>query len=129
MTNKENYLNAVISAPQPKKKKKPKPQPEASAEPAAPEAVAPGERKDEMNGFHANGSVADGESLDSLSEQLDSASLDAGELDSEPAPSESTGNNLSEGREGGRRFVLKRSRPGLRITPAIRYHRYAGVEL
>lgn len=49
------------------------------------------EGKDEINGFHANGSVMDGESLDSLSEQLDSASLDAAELDSEPATSETTG--------------------------------------
>lgn len=78
---------------QPKKKKKPKPQPEASAELAPPGAVSPEEGKDEMNGFHANGSVMDGESLDSLSEQLDSASLDAAELDSEPATSETTGNH------------------------------------
>uniref|UniRef100_A0A673CTV6 Spermatogenesis associated serine rich 2 n=1 Tax=Sphaeramia orbicularis TaxID=375764 RepID=A0A673CTV6_9TELE len=79
---------------QPKKKKKPKPQAEASAEPAPPEAIQ--ESKDEINGFHANGSVMDGESLDSLSEQLDSASLDAAELDSEPASSETTGNHSSD---------------------------------
>lgn len=77
---------------QPRKKKKPKPQPEASAEAAPRGATPPGEAKDELNGFHANGSVMDGESLDSLSEQLDSASLDAVELDSEPATSETTGN-------------------------------------
>ncbi|XP_026188538.1 spermatogenesis-associated serine-rich protein 2 [Mastacembelus armatus] len=81
----------VTGKKKPKKKKKPKPQPEASAEPAQAEATSPEEHKDEMNGFHANGSVMDGESLDSLSEQLDSASLDAAELDSEPASSETTG--------------------------------------
>nr|XP_019960285.1 PREDICTED: spermatogenesis-associated serine-rich protein 2-like isoform X2 [Paralichthys olivaceus] len=81
----------VTGKKKPKKKKKPKPQPEASAELAPPEATSAGEGKDEMNGFHANGSVMDGESLDSLSEQLDSASLDAAELDSEPATSETTG--------------------------------------
>ncbi|KAG7216031.1 hypothetical protein INR49_003553 [Caranx melampygus] len=85
----------VTGKKKPKKKKKPKPQPEASAEPAPPEATSPEEEeergKDEMNGFHANGSVMDGESLDSLSEQLDSVSLDAAELDSEPATSETTG--------------------------------------
>lgn len=53
------------------------------------------EGKDEVNGFHANGSVMDGDSLDSLSEQLDSASLDATELDSEPATSEPTGKCIS----------------------------------
>lgn len=46
------------------------------------------ESKDEVNGFHANGSVMDGDSLDSLSEQLESASLDATELDSETATSD-----------------------------------------
>ncbi|KAK2851793.1 hypothetical protein Q5P01_008069 [Channa striata] len=81
----------VTGKKKPKKKKKPKPQPEASAESAPPEATSLEESKDEMNGFHANGSVMDGESLDSLSEQLDSASLDAAELDSEPATSETTG--------------------------------------
>ncbi|XP_059189004.1 spermatogenesis-associated serine-rich protein 2 [Centropristis striata] len=81
----------VTGKKKPKKKKKPKPQPEASAEPAPPEATSAEEGKDEVNGFHANGSVMDGESLDSLSEQLDSASLDAAELDSEPATSETTG--------------------------------------
>ncbi|XP_047196190.1 spermatogenesis-associated serine-rich protein 2 isoform X2 [Hippoglossus stenolepis] len=81
----------VTGKKKPKKKKKPKPQPEASAELAPPEAASAGEGKDEINGFHANGSVVDGESLDSLSEQLDSASLDAAELDSEPATSETTG--------------------------------------
>ncbi|XP_060931526.1 spermatogenesis-associated serine-rich protein 2 [Limanda limanda] len=81
----------VTGKKKPKKKKKPKPQPEALAELAPPEAPPAGEGKDEMNGFHANGSVVDGESLDSLSEQLDSASLDAAELDSEPATSETTG--------------------------------------
>ncbi|KAA8591344.1 spermatogenesis-associated serine-rich protein 2 [Etheostoma spectabile] len=81
----------VTGKKKPKKKKKPKPQPEASAEPAPPEATLPEEGKDEVNGFHANGSVMDVESLDSLSEQLDSASLDAAELDSEPATSETTG--------------------------------------
>lgn len=62
--------------------------------------MSPEEGKDEMNGFHANGSVMDGESLDSLSEQLDSASLDAAELDSEPATSETTGNH---GFNGGKK--------------------------
>ncbi|KAF3697231.1 Spermatogenesis-associated serine-rich protein 2 [Channa argus] len=81
----------VTGKKKPKKKKKPKPQPEASAEPAPPEATSLEEGKDEMNGFHANGSVMDGESLDSLSEQLDSTSLDAAELDSEPTTSETTG--------------------------------------
>ncbi|XP_063736027.1 LOW QUALITY PROTEIN: spermatogenesis-associated serine-rich protein 2 [Eleginops maclovinus] len=92
----------VTGKKKPKKKKKPKPQPEAAAEPEPPEAAAaaPEEEeeeeeeaaaKEELNGFHANGSVLDGESLDSLSEQLDSASLDAAELDSEPATSETTG--------------------------------------
>ncbi|XP_038577909.1 spermatogenesis-associated serine-rich protein 2 [Micropterus salmoides] len=81
----------VTGKKKPKKKKKPKPQPEATAEPAPPETRLPEEDKNEMNGFHANGSVMDGESLDSLSEQLDSASLDAAELDSEPATSETTG--------------------------------------
>lgn len=81
----------VTGKKKPKKKKKPKPQPEASTEPSPPGATSPEESKDEMNGFHANGSVMDGESLDSLSEQLDSASLDAAELDSEPATSEITG--------------------------------------
>uniref|UniRef100_A0A3Q3WIP0 Spermatogenesis associated serine rich 2 n=1 Tax=Mola mola TaxID=94237 RepID=A0A3Q3WIP0_MOLML len=84
----------VTGKKKPKKKKKPKPQPEASAEPAPPEATSPKEAKDEINGFHANGSVVDGESLDSLSEQLDSASLDAVELDSEPATSEATAPNI-----------------------------------
>uniref|UniRef100_A0A673CRA0 Spermatogenesis associated serine rich 2 n=1 Tax=Sphaeramia orbicularis TaxID=375764 RepID=A0A673CRA0_9TELE len=84
----------VTGKKKPKKKKKPKPQAEASAEPAPPEAIQ--ESKDEINGFHANGSVMDGESLDSLSEQLDSASLDAAELDSEPASSETTGNHSSD---------------------------------
>lgn len=79
----------VTGKKKPKKKKKPKPQIEASAEPAPVEALP--DPKDELNGFHANGSVVDGESLDSLSEQLDSASLDAAELDSEPATSETTG--------------------------------------
>uniref|UniRef100_A0A1A8G1F2 Spermatogenesis associated, serine-rich 2 n=1 Tax=Nothobranchius korthausae TaxID=1143690 RepID=A0A1A8G1F2_9TELE len=82
---------SVTGKKKPKKKKKPKPQPEVSAQPASLEATPPGESKDEMNGFHANGSVMDGESLDSLSEQLDSASLDAAELDSENAASETTG--------------------------------------
>ncbi|KAM4610118.1 spermatogenesis-associated serine-rich protein 2 isoform 1-T2 [Polymixia lowei] len=81
----------VTGKKKPKKKKKPKPQPEVPTEPAPPEAIPPGESKEEVNGFHANGSVLDGESLDSLSEQLDSASLDAAELDSEPATSETTG--------------------------------------
>ncbi|XP_039864005.1 spermatogenesis-associated serine-rich protein 2 [Simochromis diagramma] len=81
----------VTGKKKPKKKKKPKPQPEAPAEPAPPGATSPEEGKDELNGFHANGSVMDGESLDSLSEHLDSASLDAAELDSEPATSETTG--------------------------------------
>ncbi|XP_037540617.1 spermatogenesis-associated serine-rich protein 2 [Nematolebias whitei] len=81
----------VTGKKKPKKKKKPKPQPEVPAEPAPPEAMSPDDGKDEINGFHANGSVMDGESLDSLSEQLDSASLDAAELDSEPATSETTG--------------------------------------
>lgn len=58
------------------------------------------EGKDEMNGFHANGSVMDGESLDSLSEQLDSASLDAAELDSEPATSETTGKHSDAAKRG-----------------------------
>lgn len=66
---------------------------EASAEPPPPEATSAEDGKDQMNGFHANGSVADGESLDSLSEQLDSASLDAAELDSEPTTSETAGKN------------------------------------
>lgn len=81
----------VTGKKKPKKKKKPKPQPEVSAAPEPPEATPPEEGKDEVNGFHANGSVVDEESLDSLSEQLDSASLDAVELDSEPATSETTG--------------------------------------
>ncbi|KAM6925318.1 spermatogenesis-associated serine-rich protein 2 [Xenentodon cancila] len=80
----------VTGKKKPKKKKKPKPQAEATAEPAQPEATTSEEGKDEVNGFHANGSVMDGDSLDSLSEQLDSASLDAAELDSEPATSETT---------------------------------------
>lgn len=97
MSNKEvRYVHV-----QPKKKKKPKPQPEASVEPAPAEATPPEEVKDEMNGFHANGSVMDGESLDSLSEQLDSASLDAVELDSEPATSETTGNRCFGGERRG----------------------------
>lgn len=87
----------VTGKKKPKKKKKPKPQPEASAEPAPAEATPPEEVKDEINGFHANGSVMDGESLDSLSEQLDSASLDAVELDSEPATSETTGAEAESG--------------------------------
>ncbi|XP_020493690.1 spermatogenesis-associated serine-rich protein 2 [Labrus bergylta] len=81
----------VTGKKKPKKKKKPKPQAEATAEPAPPDAELPEEGKDEMNGFHANGSVIDGDSIDSLSEQLDSASLDAAELDSELATSETTG--------------------------------------
>ncbi|XP_029911573.1 spermatogenesis-associated serine-rich protein 2 [Myripristis murdjan] len=81
----------VTGKKKPKKKKKPKPQPEPPAEPAPPEVTSPVASKEEVNGFHANGSVMDGESLDSLSEQLDSASLDAAELDSEPATSETTG--------------------------------------
>ncbi|XP_008317714.1 spermatogenesis-associated serine-rich protein 2 [Cynoglossus semilaevis] len=81
----------VTGKKKPKKKKKPKPQVEASAEPPPPEATSTEDGKDQMNGFHANGSVADGESLDSLSEQLDSASLDAAELDSEPTTSETAG--------------------------------------
>ncbi|XP_048872818.1 spermatogenesis-associated serine-rich protein 2 [Brienomyrus brachyistius] len=67
------------------KKKKPKPQPEPQPEPAQAVVTPPAESKDEVNGFHANGSVMDGDSLDSLSEQLESASLDAIELDSETA--------------------------------------------
>ncbi|XP_028309887.1 spermatogenesis-associated serine-rich protein 2 [Gouania willdenowi] len=82
----------VTGKKKPKKKKKPKPQAEPPVEPEAPEApVSDSKDKDEINGFHTNGSVMDGESLDSLSEQLDSASLDAAELDSEPATSETTG--------------------------------------
>lgn len=79
----------VTGKKKPKKKKKPKPQVEASVEPTPAEAIP--DSKDEMNGFHANGSVVDGESLDSLSEHLDSVSLDAAEVDSEPATSETTG--------------------------------------
>ncbi|XP_023690857.1 spermatogenesis-associated serine-rich protein 2 isoform X1 [Paramormyrops kingsleyae] len=67
------------------KKKKPKPQPEPQPEPAQAVVTPPAESKDEVNGFHANGSVMDGDSLDSLSEQLESASLDATELDSDTA--------------------------------------------
>ncbi|XP_035500000.2 spermatogenesis-associated serine-rich protein 2 [Scophthalmus maximus] len=122
----------VTGKKKPKKKKKPKPQPEpeTSAEPAPPEASPPGEGKDEVNGFHANGSVMDGESLDSLSEQLDSASLDAAELDSEPATSETTGAEAeSQGRapspasqpEGkyhqGPRGNKSRRRPGFNSHP------------
>lgn len=86
----------VTGKKKPKKKKKPKPQAEeesvsveaSAAEGADADAEEP---RDELNGFHGNGSMADGESLDSLSEQLDSASLDTAELDSEPATSETTG--------------------------------------
>ncbi|XP_035238667.1 spermatogenesis-associated serine-rich protein 2 [Anguilla anguilla] len=83
----------VTGKKKPKKKKKPKPQPEVPAEPEQAEpdpakATPPSDGKDEVNGFHANGSVLDVDSLDSLSEQLDSASLDAAELDSEPATPE-----------------------------------------
>ncbi|KAI9545597.1 hypothetical protein NQZ68_035002 [Dissostichus eleginoides] len=77
----------VTGKKKPKKKKKPKPKPEA-VEPGRPAAPEEDEKKEELNGFHGNGSVLDGESLDSLSEQLDSASLDAAELDSEPAAAE-----------------------------------------
>ncbi|XP_034092151.1 LOW QUALITY PROTEIN: spermatogenesis-associated serine-rich protein 2 [Gymnodraco acuticeps] len=80
----------VTGKKKPKKKKKPKPQPEA-VEPGRPVAPEEDEKKEELNGFHGNGSVLDGESLDSLSEQLDSASLDAAELDSEPAAAETPG--------------------------------------
>ncbi|XP_070695338.1 spermatogenesis-associated serine-rich protein 2 [Pempheris klunzingeri] len=120
----------VTGKKKPKKKKKPKPQPEATAEPAPAEAASPEEGKDEMNGFHANGSVMDGESLDSLSEQLDSASLDAAELDSEPATSETTGAEAeSQGsapspalQQGGRnrqgpRGNKNRPRPGSNSHP------------
>ncbi|XP_047438973.1 spermatogenesis-associated serine-rich protein 2 [Mugil cephalus] len=120
----------VTGKKKPKKKKKPKPQPEASAEPVPPEVTSREEGKDEMNGFHANGSVMDGESLDSLSEQLDSASLDAAELDSEPATSETTGAEAeSQGsapspasQQGGRnhhgpRGNKPRHRPGSNIHP------------
>ncbi|KAK5864228.1 hypothetical protein PBY51_001188 [Eleginops maclovinus] len=62
----------VTGKKKPKKKKKPKPQPEAAAEPEPPEAAAaaPEEEeeeeeeaaaKEELNGFHANGSVLDGD--------------------------------------------------------------------
>ncbi|XP_029974934.1 spermatogenesis-associated serine-rich protein 2 [Salarias fasciatus] len=121
----------VTGKKKPKKKKKPKPQPEASAEPAPPEAASPAEGKDEVNGFHANGSVMDGESLDSLSEQLDSASLDAAELDSEPTTSEHTGAEAeSQGSapspalpQTGRnhqapRGSKSRHRPGLNSNPS-----------
>lgn len=87
----------VTGKKKPKKKKKPKPQAEeeASVEASAAEGADADaeaeEPRDELNGFHGNGSMADGESLDSLSEQLDSASLDTTELDSEPATSETTG--------------------------------------
>ncbi|KAK5895402.1 hypothetical protein CesoFtcFv8_011996 [Champsocephalus esox] len=80
----------VTGKKKPKKKKKPKPKPEA-VEPGQPAAPEEDEKKEELNGFHGNGSVLDGESLDSLSEQLDSASLDAAELDSEPAAAETPG--------------------------------------
>ncbi|XP_076022901.1 spermatogenesis-associated serine-rich protein 2 [Genypterus blacodes] len=119
----------VTGKKKPKKKKKPKPQPEVP-EPAPPEAASTQEGKDEMNGFHANGSVIDVESLDSLSEQLDSASLDAGELDSEPATSETTGAEAeSQGsapspasQQGGRnhqgpRGNKSRHRPGSNSHP------------
>lgn len=79
----------VTGKKKPKKKKKPKAEAEASVEASAAEGAE--EPRDELNGFHGNGSMVDGESLDSLSEQLDSASLDAAELDSEPATSETTG--------------------------------------
>ncbi|KAK1899112.1 Spermatogenesis-associated serine-rich protein 2 [Dissostichus eleginoides] len=62
-----------------------------AVEPGRPAAPEEDEKKEELNGFHGNGSVLDGESLDSLSEQLDSASLDAAELDSEPAAAETPG--------------------------------------
>ncbi|CAN9515461.1 unnamed protein product [Ophioblennius macclurei] len=121
----------VTGKKKPKKKKKPKPQPEASAEPAPPGAASPVGGKDQVNGFHANGSVMDGESLDSLSEQLDSASLDAAELDSEPTTSENTGAEAeSQGsapspalqqtgrNHQGPRGNKSRHRPGFNSNPA-----------
>uniref|UniRef100_A0A8C6UEG0 Spermatogenesis associated serine rich 2 n=1 Tax=Neogobius melanostomus TaxID=47308 RepID=A0A8C6UEG0_9GOBI len=81
----------VTGKKKPKKKKKPKPQAEEEVLVEASAADGAEEPRDELNGFHGNGSMVDGESLDSLSEQLDSASLDAAELDSEPATSETTG--------------------------------------
>ncbi|KAF3861104.1 hypothetical protein F7725_001359 [Dissostichus mawsoni] len=86
----EGSATEILKEWNPKKKKKPKPKPEA-VEPGRPAAPEEDEKKEELNGFHGNGSVLDGESLDSLSEQLDSASLDAAELDSEPAAAETPG--------------------------------------
>lgn len=92
---------------------------EASAEPPPPEATSAEDGKDQMNGFHANGSVADGESLDSLSEQLDSASLDAAELDSEPTTSETAGKN-SRKRQQAQSEASVQSYPRYSQTGTIR---------
>ncbi|XP_067880578.1 spermatogenesis-associated serine-rich protein 2 isoform X2 [Heterodontus francisci] len=74
-----------------KKKKKVKPKPQVEAEPGqlppSKSAANDGElsgassEKDEVNGYHINGSVNDDESVDSLSEQLDTLSVDAQELE------------------------------------------------
>ncbi|XP_067832656.1 spermatogenesis-associated serine-rich protein 2-like isoform X2 [Heptranchias perlo] len=74
-----------------KKKKKNKPKPQVEAEPGQlqpskgaandGELSAASSEKDEINGYHINGSVNDDESVDSLSEQLDTLSVDAQELE------------------------------------------------
>uniref|UniRef100_UPI00398EC88C spermatogenesis-associated serine-rich protein 2-like isoform X2 n=1 Tax=Pristiophorus japonicus TaxID=55135 RepID=UPI00398EC88C len=72
-----------------KKKVKPKPQVKAEAGQLQPsksadrdgELSAASSEKDEINGYHINGSVNDVESVDSLSEQLDTLSVDAQELE------------------------------------------------
>eukprot|EP00062_Callorhinchus_milii_P023554 gi/632982524/ref/XP_007908183.1/ PREDICTED: spermatogenesis-associated serine-rich protein 2 isoform X2 [Callorhinchus milii] len=77
-----------------KKKKKPKPQVKTEPEPDPEQTEAPGKgasnngdlsaassEKDEINGYHVNGSVNGDESVDSLSEHLDTLSMDAQELE------------------------------------------------
>ncbi|XP_051865561.1 spermatogenesis-associated serine-rich protein 2 [Pristis pectinata] len=74
-----------------KKKKKIKPKPKVEAEPEQPqpskntanggELSAASSEKEEINGYHINGSVNDDESVDSLSEHLETLSMDAQELE------------------------------------------------
>uniref|UniRef100_A0A4W3J6B3 Spermatosis associated serine rich 2 n=1 Tax=Callorhinchus milii TaxID=7868 RepID=A0A4W3J6B3_CALMI len=93
----EGYATEVLkewSVTGKKKKKKPKPQVKTEPEPDPEQTEAPGKgasnngdlsaassEKDEINGYHVNGSVNGDESVDSLSEHLDTLSMDAQELE------------------------------------------------